>query len=374
MSRSTSPTTPRPASIAGTLTLEVGRADAGDRRHADGLGLHPPRSPELPARDELLRPAGQRARLLPAGPPAPDGPQPRPLLTQRRRRTTGCAPAWDGKRLDWSAWDRRFGPLLRRLGLRRPAAQGRSRSSASTCRCYENWPTPIEGNYNGDYWADRAFTRAYRRDLRRGRRGSSPSTSTREGWDDTLFQCFLNGKVDFKRERLVARVVPLAARRAGELPGLLGPPLLRPRPSTRGSRRPPGRAEAGLPRRHLPAPVAARRARRPARLQRRRRGACGRYRRMVLDRKDGPAARSSSSTAAATRSRTSNVQPAAWSLDAWSLGADGVLPWQTIGTADSWKKADELSLFYPGRGGERPRRSPRSASRRTAGASRTSST
>ena len=28
------------------------------------------------------------------------------------------------------------------------------------------------------------------------------------------------------------------------------------------------------------------------------------------------------------------------------------MPWQTIGTADSWHKADELSLFYPGRGKE----------------------
>jgi hypothetical protein len=46
----------------------------------------------------------------------------------------------------------------------------------------------------------------------------------------------------------------------------------------------------------------------------------------------------------------SNVQPAGWCVDAWTLGADGVLPWQTIGTAGSWERADELSLFYPGRG------------------------
>ncbi|MFM8397381.1 MAG: hypothetical protein ACKOAH_06075, partial [Pirellula sp.] len=43
----------------------------------------------------------------------------------------------------------------------------------------------------------------------------------------------------------------------------------------------------------------------------------------------------------------SNASAVAWSWDAWSSGADGVLPWQTIGTAESWKKADELSLFYP---------------------------
>ncbi len=43
----------------------------------------------------------------------------------------------------------------------------------------------------------------------------------------------------------------------------------------------------------------------------------------------------------------SNLQPVGWCLDAWSLGADGVLPWQTIGTAESWREGDELALFYP---------------------------
>jgi hypothetical protein len=46
----------------------------------------------------------------------------------------------------------------------------------------------------------------------------------------------------------------------------------------------------------------------------------------------------------------SNVQPAGWCLDVWSLGGDAVVPWQTIGDAGSWDRADELSLFYPGRG------------------------
>jgi Domain of unknown function (DUF4091) len=43
----------------------------------------------------------------------------------------------------------------------------------------------------------------------------------------------------------------------------------------------------------------------------------------------------------------SNLQPAAWCVDVWSLGADGVVPWQTVGNADSWNHADELALFYP---------------------------
>ena len=44
----------------------------------------------------------------------------------------------------------------------------------------------------------------------------------------------------------------------------------------------------------------------------------------------------------------SNLQPVGWCLDTWSLGADGVIPWQTLGNADSWRQADDLALFYPG--------------------------
>jgi hypothetical protein len=43
----------------------------------------------------------------------------------------------------------------------------------------------------------------------------------------------------------------------------------------------------------------------------------------------------------------SALQPVAWAIDSWCLGSDGILPWQTIGTAESWRRADPLSLFYP---------------------------
>ena len=43
----------------------------------------------------------------------------------------------------------------------------------------------------------------------------------------------------------------------------------------------------------------------------------------------------------------SNTQPVTWSLRSWSHGSAGVLPWQVIGTAESWRKADATCLFYP---------------------------
>jgi hypothetical protein len=52
---------------------------------------------------------------------------------------------------------------------------------------------------------------------------------------------------------------------------------------------------------------------------------------------------------------SSNLQPVGWCLDSWSWGADGILPWQTVGNSESWERADELALFYPGRAPARGR-------------------
>jgi hypothetical protein len=71
-----------------------------------------------------------------------------------------------------------------------------------------------------------------------------------------------------------------------------------------------------------------------------------RYRRLVLDRKDRDG-QLVIEYGTANSIETSNVQGVAWSLDAWTLGADGVLPWLTVGTREAWTKAQQTSLFYP---------------------------
>jgi hypothetical protein len=82
-------------------------------------------------------------------------------------------------------------------------------------------------------------------------------------------------------------------------------------------------------------------------------GAMRQYHRTVMDRKaaEGQIVVEYGSSNAI---EDSNVQPVGWCLDAWSLGCDGVLPWQTVGTGDSWKTADPLALFYPSRSGGSP--------------------
>ena len=110
----------------------------------------------------------------------------------------GCAPRWDSRRLvfDWSAWDRRFGPLLDGSAF----ADLPRKSVPVECfylPLHENWPSPMEGNYNGDYWADRAFPESYRRAFVAASRQIAEHVRAKR-WTETLFQGFLNNKNNFK--------------------------------------------------------------------------------------------------------------------------------------------------------------------------------
>jgi hypothetical protein len=274
--------------------------------------------------------------------------------TQNGRVQDGAAPVWDGSRLEWSKWDRRFGPLLD------GSAFGDLPRKGVPVECFylplhENWPSPMEGNYNGHHWADHAFPGSYRRAFVSASRQIAEHMHMK-GWNDTLFHGFLNNKNNFKA----------AGWSRGSSPWLLDEPanfqdywalryfgrafhegINQARSSARGTTvgetasfprlvfriddsRPQWRRDAldGLVDYHVVG------------------SAMRQYPRLVFDRK-----RRYSEIVVEYGSTNpvqgSNLQPVGWSLDAWSLGADGVLPWQTIGTADSWQRGDELALFYP---------------------------
>ncbi|HEX5446881.1 MAG TPA: SGNH/GDSL hydrolase family protein, partial [Pirellulales bacterium] len=257
----------------------------------------------------------------------------------------GCAPAWDGQRLDWTAWDRRFaqyfdGSAFADLPRKAPL------------ECFylplqENWPSPIETNYNGSYWADEAFPDSYREAFVSASRQMAEHFGQR-GWHDTLFQCFQNGKNNFKEN----------GWSRGSSPWLLDEPAnfqdywaLRwfGQAFHEGVAAADSRAKM-LFRCDISRPEWQRNSLDGLLNYNVVGGAFRHYRRLVLDRKRA-FGQIVVEYGSANGIEESNVQPAGWSIDAWSLGADGVLPWQTIGTADSWKRADRLSLFYPGRNG-----------------------
>ncbi len=242
-------------------------------------------------------------------------------------------------------WDKRFGKYFDGS-----AFTGESRKGVPLevfyLPLFENWPTPMEGNYTGDYWADRAFPESYKQDFIEVARQFARHFNEKR-WNDTIFQCFFNGKTNFKQ----------AGWSRGTCPWLLDEPAnfqdywaLRFFGSLfhQGINLQPGnakllfRADISRPEwqrdsldRVLDYNVVGG-------------GAFRQYNRMVLDRKQQfgqiviPYGSSNDPA-------DSNVQPLAWCIDSWSLGGDGVLPWQTFGEESSWTKADALSLFYPGK-------------------------
>lgn len=271
----------------------------------------------------------------------------------------GCAPRWDARSqsFDWSAWDRRFGPLLDGSAFADLPRKGVP-VEVFYLPLHENWPAPMEGNYNGSYWADRAFPDSYRRAFVSASRQYAEHFRAR-AWTETLFQCLMNNKVDFKRNgwsrgsspwlldepasfqdywalRYFARAFHEGINRAegAPSPGQVAPAAW-PRMVFRADiSRPQWRRDSldGL----LDYLVVG--------------GAVRHYPRMVSDRQRrfGEIALEYGST---NPVEGSNVQPVGWCLDTWAMGIDGVIPWQTVGNARSWDRADELSLFYPDRQG-----------------------
>jgi hypothetical protein len=285
---------------------------------------------------------------------------------QNGRMQDGCAPIWNGQRLtlDWSVWDRRFGPLLNGSAFQDLPRKG------VPVECFylplhENWPTSMEGYYNGDYWADRAFPEAYRQAFVAASRRIAEHLQT-AGWTETLFQGFLNNKNNFK----------FNGWSRGSSPWLLDEPAsfqdywaLRyfGRAFHEGiNQAAASNARASLPSQVISHSAGASDSARPrlvfradiSRPQWRRDSLDG-----LLDYHVVGSAMRSYPGLIFERRRTlgeiileygstnplegSNVQPVAWCIDTWSRGGDGIIPWQTVGTADSWKKADELALFYP---------------------------
>lgn len=261
---------------------------------------------------------------------------------QRGEVAAGWAPtqAPDGK-WDWSAWDAKFGPLFDGS-----AFAGLPRAGTPTEAFYlpihENWPALMKDHYNGDYWADRAFTPAYREAIVNASAEFSRHLSER-GWRDTRFQLFLNNKKDFK-EKGWSR---------GSSPWLLDEPagfqdfwalkwyataIREGVNRAKGDARMLFRADISRPQWQrdsldglLDYNVVS--------------GVMRTYHALVMDRK-----RRDSQIVleygTANAVEQSNVQPAAWCADAWTLGADGVVPWQTVSNGDAWRTGSETAVLY----------------------------
>ena len=259
-------------------------------------------------------------------------------VAKDERSTTG------GSGWDWTKWDAKFGPLLDGSAFR-DSRRGPVPIEAFYLPLNENWPMDHESHFKGGYWVEGAYDEAYWQEFRDAVDRFVDHFEAR-GWDKTVFEFYLNNKVYFKANRdnrWDACSAPWvfdepantqdfwALRRFGRefWNGVQG--RTSPRLAFRTDiSRPQWQREllddvsnvqivSGVLR-DYPARVLDRAAK---------------HRNLV------------SMYGSAGDITPIKSMPAAWCVEAWSLGADGVVPWQTIGTKKSWSQPDPLSLFYP---------------------------
>jgi len=253
------------------------------------------------------------------------------------------APGWDGKKLEWEKYDARVGSLLDGS-----AFADLPRKGVPVDTFYlplnENWPLDIHKAFLGGYWADEAFAPSYRQAFVEVSRQFAKHFSEK-GWNDTFFEFYLNNKVYYKDKgwsRCSAPWIfdePVNTQDFWALRwyGIAFHEGVTP---VRGNVKMAFRGDISYSQHQrdildgvLDVNVV---------------GGCFRqYLRLVMDRKAANG-EITFNYGSSNRITDSNVQPAAWCVETWCLGGDGVLPWQTIGNDGSWAKEDELSLFYPG--------------------------
>jgi len=253
------------------------------------------------------------------------------------------APRWDGDRFEWTDYDRRFGPLLDGSAFA-DLPRGAVPVEAFYLPFNENWPLDIHKAFMGGYWIEDAMAPDYRPRFAAACRQFAEHVRDR-GWTETMFEFYLNNKVYHKKDRWSRSAAPWVFDEPVNTQDFwalrwYGTAFQEAVSGVRDSVKMLYRCDLSRPEWQrdildgvLDVNVCG--------------GAFHRYARFVLERKRrfGEVAYN---YGAANKLDTSNVQPAAWCIDTWCRGLDGVLPWQTLGRDKSWQEADQLSLFYPG--------------------------
>jgi hypothetical protein len=259
----------------------------------------------------------------------------------------GCAPTWNetSQTFDWSSWDARYKDYLNGSAFA-DLPRGAVPIEAFYLPLFENFPANIFAHYNGNHWAREAFSEEYCTTFQAAAREFAKHL-VEQDWNKTCFEFFLNNKMDYKRNGWSKASSPwlldepasyqdfAALEFFGELfqngvrqafdmkdvPIRFRCDISRPQWQRDSLDKVLGVNVVGGEAFH-------------------------KYNRMINNRKErfGQILYTYGTTCS---SEDGAYQPVAWSLDAWTLGADGIVPWQTIGDSKSWEKSDELALFYP---------------------------
>ena len=253
----------------------------------------------------------------------------------------------DGK-WDWTKFDAEFGPLLDGSAFA-DLPRGAVPVDAYYLLLNENWPMKHDEHFKVGYWIESAFDEAYWTQFR-AMAAEIAKHLEAKGWTEPMFEFYLNNKVYFKKDdwrKCTAAWIfdePVhtqdfwAIRHYGREFWNAVAPYPKVNLTYRADiSRPQWQRElldhcvnvevvSGVLRDYWP------------RIQRRAE-ACGNLYYMY---------------GGANAIGTPNIANAAWCVEAWSLGADGVVPWNTIGKDDAWQTPDELSVLYPTANGPVP--------------------
>jgi hypothetical protein len=258
------------------------------------------------------------------------------------------APDWDETVFHWTAWDRAVGPLLDGSAFIDLPRKGEP-VDVLYLPFNENWPVSLFDHYTPSYWADTAFDKDYRNGLQQAF-SLFAAHCAEKGWNDTEFQFYLNNKLQYRTKNRKSSAPwrfdePVdikdffALRWYGELFHEAVAPYEQ-------QARFVYRADISYSQfggtllqdvtdiDYLGGNTLQKtRMKEEDRLHRS--GEFAEYGHVNPISGD-------------------SIQPVLWCVSAWSRGAKGVLPWQTIGNSKSWKKANRQALFYPRQEGVAP--------------------
>ena len=249
---------------------------------------------------------------------------------------------------DWSTWDTRFGPLADGSAFA-DLPRGKVPTEALYLPLNENWPMNHEKHFKGGYWIENAFGPEYWSEFSRAA-ASFARHFSEKGWDETMFEVYFkngkNGKPGSWKTTSATWIYDepqhtqdfWAIRRFGMEFWKATAPYADVRTAFRiDISRPEWQRDLldGVTNVDVVA------------------GVLRDYPQRVIgrNRRDGKLTYMYGSVSKLGQPLLIN---AAWCAETWALGADGVVPWQTIGKKDSMAVPDDLAVFYPSPEGPLP--------------------
>jgi len=251
-------------------------------------------------------------------------------------------PNWKADDFDWSQWDQEVGPLLDGSAFK-DLPRNNEPVDVFYLPFNENWPVSVFMHYKPSYWADEAFSPRYSEELKKSFAAFAKHCDEKQ-WHDTIFQFYLNNKV-YYRTKFHKSSAPWildepvntqdfwALRWYGILwhlavDSVMGDAKMWYRGDISYSQFERNILWGVMDVEYLG-------------------GNNAQKTRMKHDEQVLFGKSHFAEYGTANKIEASNMQPVVWCLSAWSKGAIGVLPWQTIGSKNCWNIAEETALFYP---------------------------